>query len=87
MWAWLVDSRECSVGKINPLANHLFHCLPFLMYALKARDKLHKKEKDEYEARHHPKNPKRKSGANFKPAKDSPSVTVNREAKVNRSCS
>lgn len=65
----------------------LFHCLPFLMYALKARDKLHKKEKDEYEARHHPKNPKRKSGANFKPAKDSPSVTVNREAKVMRSCS
>lgn len=49
------------------------------MYALKARDKLHKQEK---EARHSPKNPKRKSGPAKSPRLDSRPVTVNREAKV-----
>lgn len=53
------------------------------MYALKARDKLHKKQKDDYEARHSPKVPKHRSGANSKaPKQSSPPVTVNREAKV-----
>jgi hypothetical protein len=50
------------------------------MYALKARDKLIKREKEEYEVRH---SPRVKSKAARKSSKDStPPVTVNREARV-----
>lgn len=55
------------------------------MYALKARDKLHKKEKDAYEERRRP----RSGGAEAKQQKRDKhhrvvpaAVTVNREAKV-----
>ena len=47
------------------------------MYALKARDKLHKKAKEEKRS---PRNPKRKSASGGN-SRDCP-VTVNREAKV-----
>lgn len=57
------------------------------MYALAAREKLHKQQKKAYEERHSP-NPKKKKD---KPKKLQPGpVTVNREAKVSvemaRSC-
>lgn len=57
------------------------------MYALKARDKLHKQQKEDYVARHSPRvAPKRKGGAYAKsPGKQSSQpVTVNREAKVDQ---
>lgn len=53
------------------------------MYALKARDKLHQKEKEAYKERHSPSPRNRRSGADYKPSKqDKQPVTVNREAKV-----
>lgn len=48
------------------------------MYALKAREKLHKQAKEDKVERRSPRNLKRKSGGN---PRDCP-VTVNREAKV-----
>ena len=53
------------------------------MYALKARDKLHKQEKKAYEERHSP-NPRSKRNDKHKkqPQGRPGPVTVNREAKV-----
>lgn len=56
------------------------------MYALKARDKLHQKEKDAYKERHSPAPKNKRGGADHRHSKEKQPVTVNREAKVSGYC-